>query len=73
MESTEDSAIEGGCNTPVLTLLTLKIHDMYLVNILGVELKANAPPSICLFYVSDLELSPMVYQDIRHKLNCGIM
>ena len=42
----EGSAIEGGgeCNTPVLTPLTLKIHDTYIVNNLGAELKAKAPP-----------------------------
>ena len=74
-KSTKDSAIEGGgeCNTLVLTLLALKIHDTHIVNNLGVKLKAKAPPSIWLCCVSDLELSLMVYWDIRHILNCGIM
>ena len=63
---------ESLCNTLVLTLLTLKIHDTYIVNNLGAELKAKAPPSIWLCYVSYLELSPMVYQDIRHILICGM-
>ena len=38
---------------PILTLLTLKIHDTYIVNNLGAELKAKAPPSIwlCCVYV----------------------
>ena len=45
-KSTEDSAIEGGgeCNTPFFTPLALKIHDTYIVNNLGAELKAKAPP-----------------------------
>ena len=47
-KSTEDSAIEGGgeCNTPVLTPLALNIHDTYIVNNHGAELRAKAPPSI---------------------------
>ena len=61
-KSTDDSVIEGGgeCNTPVLTPLTLKIHDTYIVNNLGAELKAKAPPSIWLCCVSIWEWSPMV-------------
>ena len=44
-KSTEDSAIEGGgeCNTPVLTPIALNIHDTYIVNNHGVELKVKAP------------------------------
>ena len=57
-KSTEDSAIEGGgeCNTPVLNPLALKIHDTHIVNNLGVELKAKAPPSIWLCYVSVIRI-----------------
>ena len=74
-KSTEDSAIEGGgeCNTLVLTTLTLKIHDTYIVNNLGAELKAKAPPSIWLCRVSILEMVTDGYWDIRHIINCGIM
>ena len=39
------------CNTLVLTPLTLKIHDTYIGNNLGAELKAKAPPLIWLCYV----------------------
>ena len=47
-KSTEDSAIKGvgECNTLFLTPLALNIHDTYIVNNHGVELKAKAPPSI---------------------------
>ena len=41
-------------NTSVLNLLTLKIHDTFIVNNLGAELKAKAPPSIWLCCVSIL-------------------
>ena len=37
---------QGMCNNPVLTPLVLNIHDTYLVNNHGAELKAKAPPSI---------------------------
>ena len=74
-KSTKDSAIEGGgeCNTPVLTPLALKIHDMYIVNNVGVEPKAKAPPSIWLCCVSVLRMVADGYRDIRHIFNCGIM
>ena len=42
------------CNTSVLTPLELNIHDTYIVNNHGAELKAKAPPSIWLRCVSDL-------------------
>ena len=40
-------------NTLVLTPFALNIHDTYIVNNHGAELKAKAPPSIWLCYVSD--------------------
>ena len=40
------------CNTPVLTSFALKLHDVYIVMNRGVEIKAKAPPSIGLCYVS---------------------
>ena len=42
----------GDCNIPVLTPFALKAHDVYIVINHGVELKAKAPPSIWLCYVS---------------------
>ena len=42
----------GACNTLVLTLFALKVHDVYIVINHGEELKAKAPPSIWLCYVS---------------------
>ena len=36
--------VASKCDTSVLTPLTLKIHDTYIVNNLGAELKAKAPP-----------------------------
>ena len=59
-------SLKPHCNTPVLTPFALNIHDTYIVNNHGEELKAKAPPSIWLCYVSDLELSLMVYWDMRH-------
>ena len=47
---------EKSCNTPVLTLLLLNVHDLYSVMNRGVELKAKAPPSIWLCYVSTNEI-----------------
>ena len=43
----------GVCNTPVLTPFALNIHDTYIVNNHGAELKAKAPPWIGLCYVSE--------------------
>ena len=40
------------CNTPVLTPFALNVHDVYIVTNHGAELKAKAPPSIWLCYVS---------------------
>ena len=53
--STEDSVVEGGgeCNTPILTPFALNIHDTYVVNNHGEELREKAPPSIYLCYFSD--------------------
>ena len=48
---------EGACcNTPVLTPFALNVHDAYIVINRGVELKAKAPPSIWLCYVSAIEI-----------------
>ena len=60
------------CNTSVLTSLTLKIHDTYIVNNLGAELKAKAPPSIWLCCVSVLRMVTDGYQDIHHIFNCNV-
>ena len=46
--------------------------DFEIKHIKGKE-NALAPPSIWICYVSDLELLSMVYRDIKHILNCGIM
>ena len=61
------------CNIPILTPLTLKIHDTYIVNNLGRELKAKAPPSIWLCCVSILGMVTDGYLDIWHIFNYGIM
>ena len=37
--------------SPVLTSVTLKVHDVYIVINRGEELKAKSPPSIRLCYV----------------------
>ena len=58
----------GECNTSVLTPFALNVHDVYIVINHGVELKAKAPPSICLCYVRKLKTLPMVYHDILHIL-----
>ena len=41
----------GECNSPVLTLFALKVHDVYNVINRGEELKEKAPPSFwfCMF------------------------
>ena len=43
----------GRCNTPVLTPFALNIHDTYIVNNHGAELKEKSPPSIWLCCVSN--------------------
>ena len=42
----------GDCNTPVLILFALKVHDVYIVINHGEEIKEKSPPSIWLCYVS---------------------
>ena len=44
------------CNTLVLTPFSLNVYDVYIVINHGVELKAKAPPSIWLCYVSAIEI-----------------
>ena len=44
--------ISPWCNTPVLNSFALNVYDVYIVINHGAELKAKAPPSICLCYVS---------------------
>ena len=61
------------CNRLVLTPLALKIHDTYIVNNLGAELKGKAPPWIGYVVFLFWEWSPMVYRDVRHIVNYGIM
>ena len=53
--NTEDGAIEGRgeWNTQVLTPFELNIHDTYIVNNHGEELKEKGPPSIWLCCVLD--------------------
>ena len=46
----------SNCNTPVLTPFALNVYDVYIVINRGVEVKAKAPPSIWLFYVSAIEI-----------------
>ena len=45
---------QGGedCNTLVLTMFALKVHDVYIVINHGEELKEKSPPSIWLCYIS---------------------
>ena len=72
---TKDSAIEGGgdCNTLVLTPLALNIHDTYIVNNHGAELKAKAPPSIgyVMFWIEIL--TDGISGHVAYILSCGIM
>ena len=44
------------CNTPVWTLFSLNVYDVYIVINHGVELKEKAPPSISLCYLSTIKI-----------------
>ena len=52
---------DGYCNTPVLTLFSLNVYDVYIVLNHGVELQEKSPPWIIVFTFWRLKSLPMVF------------
>ena len=61
------------CNTPVFTPFALNIHDTYIVNNHGAELKAKAPPSIGYVMFRIEIVTDGILGHAAYILNCGIM
>ena len=62
------------CNIPDFDPDALSIHDIYIVNNHGVELKAKSPPSIWLCYVSVIRtVTDGISGYVAYILSYGIM
>ena len=59
------------CNTPVLTPLELNIHDTYIVNNHGAELKGKAPPSIGYVMFRIEIVTDGISRHAAYILSCG--